>query len=121
MKSHTGAVVSLGRGSVMSLSGKQKLNTNSTTESELVGCADGTRKQAVYGSLFLKEQGYVVKPVVYQDKESAIRLERNRRRSCSQKTRHIDIRYFYLKDLVDRGVIDIEDCPTEAMIADFFT
>ena len=55
LKSHTGAVVSLGRGSVMSLSGKQKLNTNSTTESELVGCVDGTRKQAVYGSLFLKE------------------------------------------------------------------
>ena len=121
MKSHTGGVVSLGRGSVMSLSSKQKLNTNSTTESELVGCADGTRKQAIYGSLFLKAQGYIVKPVVYQDNESAIRLERNGRRSCSQKTRHIDIRYFYLKDLVERGVIEIEYCPTEAMIADFFT
>ena len=95
MKSHTGGVVSLGRGLVMSLSAKQKLNRNSTTESELVGCADGTRKQVVYGSLFLKEQGYVVKPIVYQDNESAIRLERNGRRSCSQKTRHIDIRYFY--------------------------
>ena len=59
--------------------------------------------------------------IVYQDNESAIRLEKNGRRSCSQRTRHIDIRYFYIKDLVDKGIISIKHCPTELMIADFFT
>ena len=59
--------------------------------------------------------------IVYQDNESAIRLEKNGRRSCSQRTRHIDIRYFYIKDLVDKGIIIIKYCPTELIIDDFFT
>ena len=59
--------------------------------------------------------------MVYQDNESAIKLERNGRRSCGQKTRHIDIRYFYLKDLLDKGQVEIKYCLTDQMIADFFT
>ena len=41
--------------------------------------------------------------------------------SSSQKTRHINIRYFFLKDRVDKNDISIVHCPTEYMIADFFT
>ena len=121
MKSHTGVAVSFGRGSVMSNSGKQKLNTNSSTEAELVGCSNGTKRHAIYGSLFMQAQGYTVDTTVFQDNSAAIKLEKNGRRSCSQKSRHIDIRYFYMKDLVEKGIIKIEYCPTEAMIADFFT
>jgi hypothetical protein len=40
MKSHTGGVVSFGRGAAMSKSSKQKLNTKSSTEAELVGASD---------------------------------------------------------------------------------
>ena len=121
MKSHTGIAVSFGRGSVMSNSGKQKLNTTSSKEAELVGCSDGTRRHAIYGSLFMRAQGYMVDTTVFQDNIAAMKLEKNGRRSCSQKTRHIDIRYFYMKDLVEKGIIKIDYCPTEAMIADFFT
>ena len=39
MKSHTGGVVSFGTGAVMSKSSKQKLNTKSSTEAELVGAS----------------------------------------------------------------------------------
>jgi hypothetical protein len=38
-----------------------------------------------------------------------------------QKTRHIDIRYFYIKDRIASEGIDIVYCPTEEMLADFFT
>ena len=41
-KSHTGGCVSLGRGVLLPRSEKQKLNTKSTTESEVVGCSDMT-------------------------------------------------------------------------------
>ncbi len=40
MKSHTGGVVSFGTGATMSKSSKQKLNTKSSTEAELVGASD---------------------------------------------------------------------------------
>lgn len=41
MKSHTGGVVSFGRGAVMSKSSKQqKLNRKSSTDAELVGASD---------------------------------------------------------------------------------
>ena len=41
MKSHTGITMTLGRGSIQSLSKKQKLNTQSSSEAELVAVDDG--------------------------------------------------------------------------------
>ena len=71
---------------------------------------------------FLKEQGYVIsKNELMQDNQSAIRLEKNGRNSCTGNLRHIDIRYFFVKDRVDKGEIFITYCPTEVMLADFFT
>ena len=40
MRSHTGTTMSLGRGSIYSRSVKQKLNTKSSTEADLVGASD---------------------------------------------------------------------------------
>ena len=52
---------------------------------------------------------------------SAIKLEKNGRNSCTGNSRHVDIRYFFVKDRVDSGNIEILYCPTEDMLADFFT
>jgi len=41
--------------------------------------------------------------------------------SCGRNSRHIDVRYFFAKDRVDTEGIDIVYCPTEQMLADFFT
>jgi hypothetical protein len=40
---------------------------------------------------------------------------------AGQKSRHIDIRYFFIKDRLMQERMSIEHCPTEAMLADFFT
>ena len=58
---------------------------------------------------------------LHQDNQSAELLEKNGCMSSSQRTRHINIRYFFLKDRVDKNEISIVHCPTEYMIADFFT
>ena len=50
-----------------------------------------------------------------------MKLEQNGRKSCGQKSRHIDIRYFFMKDRVETEGIKIVYCPTEQMLADFFT
>jgi hypothetical protein len=59
--------------------------------------------------------------VLHQDNQSAILLERNGKTSSSQKTRHIDIRYFFLKDRLNTERLQIIHCPTFFMIADFLT
>ena len=59
--------------------------------------------------------------IFYQDNQSAIRMEKNGRQSCGEKSRHINIRYFFIKDIIKRENIKIEYCPTEEMVADFYT
>ena len=59
--------------------------------------------------------------IVYQDNKSSILLEKNGRRSSSKRTRHINIRYFYVTDHIADGTIRIEHCPTKDMLADYFT
>jgi hypothetical protein len=52
---------------------------------------------------------------------SAMLLETNGRASAGQRSRHINIRYFFIKDRIANGDITLLHCPTEQMIADFFT
>ena len=67
-------------------------------------------------------QGYDVKwKMIVQDNQSAIRLGKNGRNSCTGNSRHIDIRYFFVKDRVESGDIIKEYCSSEEMLADFFS
>ena len=121
MKSHTGGAMSLGLGTVMCKSSKQKLNTKSSTEAELVGASDYL-PNTIWAKMFLESQGYKVQENRFlQDNQSAMKLEINGRASCGQKSRHIDIRYFFMKDRIKTEGIDVLYCPTEEMLADFFT
>ena len=76
MKSHTGAVMTMGKGAMQVISAKQKLNTRSSTEAELVA-ADDVVVQAMWTRNFLAAQGYSSKTTVFQDNTSAILLEKN--------------------------------------------
>jgi hypothetical protein len=121
MKSHTGGAMTLGRGIIYGTSTRQKLNTKSSTESELVGVND-VMGQVLWTRYFFREQGFRVDHnIVHQDNQSAILLEKNGRASSSKRTRHINIRYFFVNDRVESGEVSIKYCPTELMVADFFT
>ena len=116
-----GGAVSYGRGIICSKSSKQKINTKSSTEAELVGICDFLQ-YPLWFLLFLKYQGYTLdKNIVFQDNQSAIRLEKNGRNSCTGKSRHIDIKYFFVKDRIDNGDVSISYCPSLNMLADFYT
>ena len=119
-KSHTGCVIGIGRGPVYAKSTGQKLNTKSSAEAELVGLSDSVG-QVIWTRNFLLEQGYKLGPAtVYQDNQSAIALVKNGK-SNSHRTRHIAIRYFFIKDRVDSKEIRIEYMRTGEMLADILT
>jgi hypothetical protein len=119
-KSHTGLVVSLGKGPVLSSSSRQKLVTKSSTESELVGLSDSSGS-IIWMRNFLLCQGFSLGPAtVMQDNKSTMALVANAR-SNSARTRHIAIRYFFVSDRVQQGELKIEYLPTGDMIADILT
>ena len=102
-KFHTGNVISMGKGALYASSMSQKLNTTSLTESQTVGASD-CLGQTIWTMNFLECQGFKVwRNYYYQDNESAIRLEKNRIQSAGKRSRHIDIRFFFIKDQIKKA------------------
>ena len=138
MRSHTGGMMTFGTGAAISMSTKQKINTKSSTEAELVG-VDDTLPFNIWCLYFLREQGYHSancektpdksrelkflghRNLLYQDNTSSMRLEVNGKASSSKRTRHINIRYFMITDKISKQEVEVEYCPTEDMLADYFT
>lgn len=119
-KSHTGGLLSLGGGTFAAKSTKQKLVAKSSTEGELIGVSDYSG-EIIETRNFLICQGYPMgEATLFQDNMSTIAMIKNGR-SNSDRTRHINIRYFFIKDRVDAGEITIKHKPTADMIADILT
>ena len=61
------------------------------------------------------------KILIYQDNQSAIRMEKNGWNLCIGNSRQTHIRYFFVKDRIDRWEMRVEYCPSHLMLANFFT
>jgi hypothetical protein len=131
MRSHTGAVLSLGQGALMSMSLKQKINTKSSTEAELVG-VDDAMDFVEWIQLFVEQQLKSINEdsiirkigsdvVIQQDNTSTIQLENNGQASSTKRTRHINIRYFYVTSKIKEGSMRVIYHPTKQMISDYLT
>ena len=111
----------IGGGSITSFSTKQKLNTRSSTEAELVA-VDDAMSQILWSRSFLQHQGIDdIKIILYQDNKSAMILQENGRTSTGKRSRHLNVRYFFVTDVIKKGLLKVMYCPTGDMIADFFT
>jgi hypothetical protein len=131
MRSHTGAVLTLGQGALMSMSIKQKINTKSSTEAELVGVDDAMnfvewiqlfveqQIKSINEDSILKKIGCDV--VIQQDNTSTIQLQNNGQASSTKRTRHINIRYFYITSKIKSGRMRVIYHPTKQMVSDYLT
>lgn len=120
-KGHSGGMLTLGKGAVTSGSRKQKLNGRSSTEAEIIGVDDfmGSLLWTLY---FMREQGYdATSNILMQDNQSTMKLLINGQKSSSKRTKHINVRFFFAKDVIDRGDMTVEYCPTKEMWADVLT
>ena len=72
--------------------------------------------------MFILMQVYKIKDnSLYQNNQSTILMSMNGRNSCTGNSRHINIRYFFIEDRIDKEELRVEYCPSIVMITDFFT
>jgi hypothetical protein len=121
MRSHSGAILSLGQGVVVYCESlKQKLNAKSSTEAELIAVSD-VLPQVIACRNFLSQQ--LREEIVinlYQDNKSTMALIKNGR-PLAKSTRHINIRFFFISDYQSRGEIKVKHLASERMVADYYT
>jgi len=98
MKSHIGIYMTLGKGSPYTASCKQKLNTISSMEAELVA-VDDAMGQVLWTRHFLAPQGHPI-PTTIPRQQKYNTTGRNGRSSNSKRTCNINVRYFLVADKV---------------------
>ena len=59
--------------------------------------------------------------VIYQDNTSTMKLAINGKTSSGKRTRHFDIKLFYVTDLVDQQEVQVKYCPTDSIVSDYMT
>ena len=110
----------MGKGAVSSYSRKVKLNTRSLTETELV-VADMNMLEMIWPLYFIESQGYEVECIgLHQDNTSTQLLMKNGR-FFGKKTKHIRVKFFFIKDRINDGEMIVVNCPTEGMWSDILT
>ena len=119
-KSTSGWLLAIGGNTVAWKSQKQKLVALSTTEAEYIAASEAS-KEAIWLRDLLQELKLAENKLTLlnQDNQSAIFLEKNH--SVKQRTKHIDIKYHFIRELVQQGKLTIRYCPTQEMTADIFT
>lgn len=121
-KSYTGFAIKLGNNIVNWESRKQKCVALSSTEAEYLAISD-VCKDLCFISNFLSEifnQLTLNCITLFNDNQSAHRLLESKE-YCHKRTKHIDIRYHYVKDLVNSNFVNVKYLCTDKMVADVMT
>ncbi|CAI0431123.1 unnamed protein product [Linum tenue] len=121
-KSTSGYAFFLAGGVVSWASKKQPVVTLSTTEAEFVA-ASFSAAQCVWLRRILEQFGWKssvdTATRIFCDNSSAIKLSRNP--VLHGRSKHIDVRFHFLRELANRGVVTMEHCRTYEQIADVMT
>jgi hypothetical protein len=113
--------VSLFFGSPISwLAKKQPLVTLSTTEAEFVALA-----LCIQELLYLRQlSGELLQTsdqpiIVFEDNQSTIKIATNA--ELHGRSKHIDVKYMFVRDLIEAGEFELKWCNSSNQLADFFT
>jgi hypothetical protein len=119
-KSTTGWIYKIGENTVSWKSAKQRAVTISTTEAEYYAACDAAQESQLLVHLLsefhLKPE---TSPTLYQDNQGALFIEKNH--SQKPRTKHIDIKYHFIKELIQEKKLIVEYKQTSEMMADIFT
>jgi hypothetical protein len=120
-RSTSGYVFLLNGGCISWRSKKQRTVALSSTEAEYMALSEATQ-EAVWLKAFMRELGEDAGDgalTVYEDNQGAIALAKNP--EFHKRTKHIDIRYHFVREKVEDGQVMLQYCPTQDMLADLMT
>jgi len=118
-RSTSGVVVCHAGGAVSWLSQRQAMVATSTTESEIVAAAEATKEVNWLKRLFSDMMKLKCAPVLQVDNSAAVKLAVNP--EFQRRTKHIDVKNFFVREKVIDGSIDIRQISTEDQVADIMT
>ncbi|CAI7889292.1 unnamed protein product [Closterium sp. NIES-54] len=101
-------------------SSKQELIALSSAEAEYIALCSAT-KEGLYLRELLEEAKLAQLPSfsLFCDNQSAIRIAN--KNGFANRTKHIALRYFFVKDEIEKGRLELSHCPTSEMAADYLT
>lgn len=91
----------------------------STTEAEFVSAAALAKEIIWLKKLFIECEVDIVNYTLFVDNMSALRLIKNP--EFHQRSKHIDVKYHFIRDLYDKGEIDVQYIKSEEQTADVLT
>ena len=108
-------------GGAVSWSSKwQEIMSLSTTESEYVTAMHGMKEALWLRSLLSQIFGnFKDATVMFSDNQAAITLARDHQYHAH--TKHIDVRYHWIRWVIEQGALHLVYCPTDDMVADALT
>jgi hypothetical protein len=120
-RSTTGYAFLLNGAAISWKSQLQKSVALSSTEAEYMGICEGSREAVNLRRLLTElHMEQTVPTPLLEDNQSCIALIKHSG-ITHQRTKHIDIRYHFIRELVSTGEVAVEFCPTEEMAADVLT
>jgi hypothetical protein len=118
-KSRSGCVFMMKGAAIAFHSKKQTVVALSSCEAEYISLCE-TVKTAKWLKRLCSDLGIGDDQIViFEDNQSSIKLAENQ--NSSGRTKHIDVRYHFVRDNVESGFIKLEHCGTANMTADIFT
>ena len=110
----------LANGAVSWMSKKQATVALSTAEAEYIALSAATR-EAIWLRRLLTDIGVPLKgpTVIHEDNQGAIAIARNP--VAHARTKHINIRYHFVREGIQNGAVDLKYVPTDEMVADILT
>ena len=118
-KSVSGFVIILNDGAIAWHSKKQSTVALSTTEAEYMASAAAVREVLWFRTLAIDLDLGVTEFIINADNQGMMNLARNP--ILSQRTKHVDIIYHFVRERVTRGDVMFRYVPTGQMLADVFT
>ena len=123
LKGHSGIMITIGHYGfpILCKSTKQKVVTRSSTEAELVCLFSGMDILLYVRRIgqFLDITSKVALPV-YQDNTSTITMAYMGKGSAQSNSKFMDLKYFWIKEQLDKGLLRLVYLDTDSMPADFF-
>jgi hypothetical protein len=119
-KSTSGLMFFLAEGPVAWQSAKQKVVALSSCEAEYIAAA-GAACEGVWLARLLAELvgGKILAPKIKVDNKSALALMKNP--VHHDRSKHIDVKFNFIRECCDRGLIDVEFIGTELQLSDILT